>query len=136
VAGYSGTPLPRKLGIKENHRLALIGAPEGFTQTLGALPGGVETRTSVRGRADVIVFFATRRVELERRFAALKRALEWDGGLWVAWPKGSSGVETDLTGNVVREIGLANGLVDVKVCAVDEIWSGLRLVHRLEDRPA
>ena len=136
MAGYSGTPLPRKLGIKEGHRLALIDAPDAFDRTLGALPQGVETRRSARGRSDVMVCFVTRRAQLERRFGALKRALEFDGGLWIAWPKRASGVETDVTEDVVREVALANGLVDVKVCAVDDVWSGLRLVYRLEDRPA
>ena len=136
MAGYSGTPLPRKLGIKQRHRLALLDAPDGFDDTLGTLPEGVETRRSARGRSDVIVCFVTRRTKLERRFGALKRALEFDGGLWVAWPKRASGVATDLNENVVREIALANGLVDNKVCAVDDVWSALRLVYRLEDRPA
>jgi hypothetical protein len=135
VAGYSGTLLPKKLGIKEGHRLALLGAPGEMERTLGELPNGVSVRTSARGRSDVIVCFVTARAELERRFAALKRALEWDGGLWIAWPKRSSGVATDMTEDVAREIALANGLVDNKVCAIDETWSGLRLVYRLRDRP-
>jgi hypothetical protein len=135
VAGYSGTPLPRKLGIKEGHRLALIGAPGGFDTTLGELPEGVEIRTSARGRSDVIVCFLVRRAELVRRFDTLRRALEYDGGLWIAWPKRASAVETDVTEDVVRETALERGLVDNKVCAIDETWSGLRLVYRLKDRP-
>jgi hypothetical protein len=134
VAGYSGTPLPKKLGIKEGHRLALLGAPDGFDRTLGPLPDGVEERTSARGPADVVVFFVSSRAALERRFDPLKRAIFPDGGLWIAWPKRASGVETDLTEDVVREIALATGLVDNKVCAIDEVWSGLRLVHRVADR--
>jgi hypothetical protein len=92
-------------------------------------------KSRLAGKADVIVFFTRRRAELERRYDALKRALEPDGGLWVAWPKRASGVATDVTEDVVREIALARGLVDNKVCAIDETWSGLRLVYRLADRP-
>ena len=91
-------------------------------------------RTAARGRLDVLVFFVTRRGELTRRFPTMKRALEYDGGLWIAWPKRTSGVATDLSENPVRAVGLANGLVDNKVAAIDEIWSGLQLVIRLENR--
>ncbi len=135
MAGYSGTPLPRKLGIKEGHRLALLDAPTGFESTLGELPAGVAIRTTARGRSDVVVCFVTSRGGIERRFDSLKRAIAHDGGLWFAWPKRASGVETDVTEDVVREIALARGLVDNKVCALDETWSGLRLVFRLADRP-
>jgi hypothetical protein len=133
-AGYSGTPLPSKLGIGEETRLTIVGAPNGFDDTLGRLPPGVEVRQRLAGRSDVIVCFTTRRADLAHRFARLKRALEPDGGLWVAWPKRASGVPTDLTEDVVREVALAHGLVDNKVCAIDETWSGLRLVYRLKDR--
>lgn len=136
VAGYSGTPLPKKLGIKDGSRVALVRAPEGFADTLGDLPPGVTLRTQARGKLDVIVFFATRRRELERRFPVLARSLQPDGGLWVSWPKRASGVATDLTGDLAREIGLGAGLVDNKVCTIDEIWSGLRFVYRVADRPA
>jgi hypothetical protein len=137
TAGYSGTPLPKKLGIREEARLALVGAvPPGFDRTLGRLPAGVEVRRRARGRSDVIVCFVTRRAELARRFPRLKRALDPDGGLWIAWPKRASGVVTDMTEDVVREIALPGGLVDNKVCAVDETWSGLRLVYRVGDRPS
>jgi Protein of unknown function (DUF3052) len=135
-AGYSGTPLARKLGIKPGARLGLIGAPRGFEATLGELPGGVAVRRELRGTLDVIVAFYRRRSALERRLPALRGALQAAGGLWIAWPKRSSGVETDVNENVVRELGLAAGLVDNKVCAIDEVWSGLRLVYRLRDRPA
>jgi len=136
MAGYSGTPLPKKLGIRRDHALALLGAPRKFRQTLGALPAGVRVREDLRGtgRFDVIVFFTRRRAELERRFASLAARLEEAGGLWIAWPKKSAGVPTDLTGDIVRATGLAGGLVDNKVCAVDETWSGLRFVVRLRDR--
>jgi hypothetical protein len=133
-AGYSGTPLPRKLGIKEGHRVAFPGAPPGFARTLGELPDGVAVRTQARAKLDVVVCFLKRRAELERRFESLKRVVFPDGGLWIAWPKGTSGVPTDLTEDVVREVALARGLVDNKVCAIDETWSALRLVHRLVDR--
>jgi hypothetical protein len=134
MAGYSSTPLPRKLGIKEGHRLGLIDAPPGFNGTLGELAGGVAIRTSARGSLDVVVFFTTSRSALERRFDSLKRAIFPDGGLWIAWPKRASGVATDLTEDVVRNIALERGLVDNKVCAIDQTWSGLRLVHRVADR--
>jgi hypothetical protein len=134
-AGYSGTPLVRKLGIKPGSRLGLLGAPEGFDATLGELPDGVAVRRRARGPLDVIVAFHLRRAELERRLDALRGALDPAGGLWIAWPKRASGVATDIDENVVRELGLAAGLVDNKVCAIDEVWSGLRLVFRLRDRP-
>jgi hypothetical protein len=136
-AGYSGTPLVRKLGIKLDARLGLIGAPDGFDETLGELPAGVQVRRRLGGQPfDVIVAFFDRRGELARRLAALAAALDPAGGLWIAWPKRASGVQTDVTENVVRDLGLAAGLVDNKVCAVDQVWSGLRLVYRLRDRPA
>ena len=129
MAGYSGTPLPRKLGIKPGHRLLLCGEPDGFA--LEDLPDGV-TRAS--GEADVILAFHTRRAELARRMPALRERMDPAAGLWIAWPKRASGVETDLTEDVVRDLALANTLVDNKVCAIDETWSGLRLVIRLRDR--
>ena len=133
-AGYSGTPLPRKLGIKPEARVALIGAPAGFTAALGDLPAAVEVRTRLRGGFDVIVAFFVRQVILERRLPALRAALHQSGGLWLAWPKRTSDVATDLGEGMVRELGLAAGLVDNKVCAIDETWSGLRFVYRLADR--
>jgi hypothetical protein len=132
---YTSTPLPKKLGIKPESRLALVGAPEGFDRTLGELPERVEVRARARGPLDVIVFFATSTAELRRRFDKLAGALDPAGALWVAWPKRSSGVETDLTENAVRDAALPKGLVDNKVCAIDETWSGLRLVIRRENRP-
>ncbi|MGH2869470.1 MAG: DUF3052 domain-containing protein [Solirubrobacteraceae bacterium] len=134
AAGYSGTPLPRKLGIKSGARLALVGAPTGFADTLGGLPPGVVVRTRLRGGFDVIVAFFVARVELERRLPALRSALDQSGGLWLAWPKRTSGITTDLGEGVVRELGLETGLVDNKVCAIDPTWSGLRFVYRLADR--
>ena len=132
-AGYSGTPLARKLGIKPGARLALIGAPDRFG--IEDLPDGVSVSSRLRGARDVIVSFHIQRTELTRRFPSLRRALDYDGGLWIAWPKRSAGVPTDLTERIVRELGLEAGLVDNKVCAIDETWSALRFVYRLADRP-
>ena len=135
MAGYSGTPLPRKLGIKPGHRVLALGAPGGFADgTLGELPDGVALRTTARGKADVIVSFHDRRAELARRMPRLRELMEPAAGLWIAWPKRASGVPTDLTEDVVRELALEHRLVDNKVCAIDDTWSGLRLVIRLRDR--
>jgi hypothetical protein len=134
TAGYSGTPLPRKLGIKEGHRVGLLGAPEGFSETLGELPDGVSLARSLRAPLDVIVAFFTERSALERRLSGLIGVMDPAAGLWVAWPKRASGMDSDITENVVRELGLAAGVVDNKVCAIDETWSALRLVIRLRDR--
>jgi hypothetical protein len=135
MAGYSGTPLAKKLGIKEGHRVAFPSAPPGFRELLGELPEDVTVKSRAVGPLDVIVLFVTRRAELERRLPALRGGMDPAAGLWIAWPKRSSGVETDVTENVVRDLGLANRLVDNKVAAIDETWSGLRLVIRLADRP-
>ncbi len=135
TAGYSGTPLVRKLGIKPGARVGLVRAPDGFDVILGELPEGVSVRRRAQGPLDVIVAFFVRRRELERRLSGLRQALDPAGGLWIAWPKRASGVPTDLNENIVRELALTTGLVDNKVCAVDEVWSGLRLVYRLRDRP-
>ena len=124
----------RKLGIEPESRLAAIGAPGGFGETLGELPPGVSVRRSARGPLDVIVAFFTERSALERRLPALVKALDQAGGLWIAWPKRASGLPTDLGEGAIRELGLAAGLVDNKVCAIDETWSGLRFVYRLRDR--
>ncbi len=134
-AGYSGTPLPKKLGIKEGHQVALLSAPEGFEKTLGALPFGVSVRESLKGQPlDVVVLFVTARKQLEQQLAKVRKAMALACGFWVAWPKKASGVATDMTEHVVRELALPTGLVDNKVCAVDETWSGLRLVIRVELR--
>jgi hypothetical protein len=135
-AGYSGTPLPKKLGIKEGDRVALLREPDGFRETLGELPDGVHITTRAGRDTDVLVAFFTRRAELEKRLPKLMDALDVDGGLWISWPKRSSGVETDITEDTLREVGLPLGLVDNKVCAIDETWSGLRLVYRKENRDA
>src|SRR5687767_1876334 len=127
MAGYSKTPLPQKLGIKENHTVCLVNAPEGFAALLEPLPSGVVLLGELRGKEakNILLFFTTRRAELEKAFTRLKKHLRYDGALWVCWPKGASGVETDVNENKVREVALANGLVDNKVCAIDDTWSGL-----------
>jgi hypothetical protein len=136
MAGYSVNPLSKKLGIKPGHRLALLDPPAGFEKALGPLPEGVSVQTRLGGKLplDVIVAFVKRRATLEQRLSAVRPRMADNAGLWVAWPKRASGVATDLTENVVRDVALPTGLVDNKVCAIDEIWSGLRLVIRLEHR--
>ena len=133
-AGYSNRRLVEKLGIRQDARVAILNAPDGYDRTLGPLPDGVIRAASARGPLDLVQFFTAHRGELSRRFPTLAKALHPAGALWISWPKQASGVPTDLDENVVRAIGLANGLVDVKVCAVDEIWSGLKFVRRLKDR--
>jgi hypothetical protein len=136
MAGYSGTPLVQKLGIKPEHRIALVGAPNGFDRTLGKLPETVrvERKLGTKARHDVIVCFVTEKAALKKQLPRLVAALEENGGLWVAWPKKASGVATDMTEDRVRELALPKGLVDNKVCAIDDTWSGLRCVIRLENR--
>ncbi len=134
ATGYSKRSLVEKLGIKEGHRLAIVGAPEGYTSALGKLPPRTKWVKTLRGPLDFIHCFSKSRGALEGKFPSLKQALAPAGMLWISWPKGSSGFGSDLSENVVREIGLRNGLVDVKVCAVDAIWSGLKFVFRLKDR--
>ncbi len=135
MVGYSGTPLHRKLGIKEEARVALLGAPKGFDGELGPLPAGVRVLRRLAPELDVVVLFVTERRELERRFPDVARSITPTGGFWVAWPKRASKVPTDLTEDVLREVGLPQGLVDNKVCAVTDVWSGLRFVWRKENRP-
>ncbi len=133
AAGYSGTSLAKKLGIGPDARVALLNAPDGFESTLEELPG-VVFRTTLRGGCDVAVCFVTRRADLIRRIEGLGRAIYPSGGAWIAWPKRASGVATDITEDVVREVALPLGLVDNKVAAIDDTWSGLRLVWRRERR--
>jgi len=134
VAGYSGKPLVAKLGIKPDTRIAIVNAPKGYDRVLGTLPRRVTRRPTVAGPLDFIQFFTDSKRELERRFPALERALAPAGMLWISWPKQASGVATDLTEDMIRAIGLTHGLVDVKVAAVDEVWSGLKFVRRVKDR--
>lgn len=134
TAGYSGTPLAKKLGFKPGFRVRFVGAPAEYANLLGKLPADVTVATATRGTFDLIHLFTKRSADLERQLPKLKAALAKDGMLWISWPKKTSGVATDLTGDVVRETALAGGLVDIKVCAVDETWSGLKFVYRRKDR--
>lgn len=135
MAGYSATPLAGKLGIKEGSLVALLGAPDGFEAELEPLPDGVRLGRRVRPGTDVAVLFVTSRHQLERRFGQVVASLQPAGGLWVAWPRRSSGVASDLTENTLRDVLLPAGLVDNKVCAVNQAWSALRFVIRREHRP-
>jgi hypothetical protein len=130
--GTAGTPLCRKLGIEERHVLALLGAPEGWS--VEGLPDTVVVRKRARGLLDVIVAFFSQRAELERRLPTLTRALPANGSLWIAWPRKAAGHVSDISDNRLREIVLPSGLVDVKVAALDENWSGLKFVWRKELR--
>lgn len=135
-AGYSTTPLSKKLGIKAGHRVALVSAPANFEGLLGAAVATATVGRRLRGAADIFLFFPKSAHDLERRLPDLVTRLKSDGGLWIAWPKKRSGVSTDLDFDIVQGAGLSAGLVDNKVCAVDEVYSGLRFVFRREDRPA
>ena len=128
-AGYSGTPLVKKLGIKPDSILTLLNAPSDFMQTLGELPEKVVIKTSARGKRDLTIWFPKNAPDLKRRIEKLADAVG-EGGLWIAWPKKASGVKTDLSDGLVRSSGLANGIVDYKVCAIDETYSGLKFATR------
>jgi hypothetical protein len=132
--GYSGTPLAKKLGIRSGDTVALVGAPDGFESELEGLPDDVQLRHRAGGKPDVVILFTTQARDLARRFPGLAKSVWPDGGLWIAWPKRSSGVATDLDENRLRDIGLPHGLVDNKVCAINEVWSGLRFVWRKSNR--
>ena len=136
MAGYSGTPLATKLGIKPGDLLCLKGAPAGYLQNLGQLPEKVRVvlRSSRPATANVIHFFSKDCAELERSLPIFLRQMKQDGMIWVSWPKKASGVPSTITEDVIRKVALPLGLVDTKVCAVDEIWSGLKLVIRRENR--
>ena len=135
TVGYSGTPLPQKLGIKAGMSIAVLNAPDNLDAILGELPDGVETSRRLSGHRDLVLIFVTRQVDFAARVPALINAVAPDGMIWVAWPKRASKVETDMTEDVIREIILPrSGLVDVKVCALNQVWSGLKLVLRKEHR--
>ena len=134
MAGYSGTPLVKKIGIKENHRVLLISPPTGFSKTLGKLPAGAKVLKHAEAPVHVVVSFAKSRTDVSAHFAETVSHLDPAGMIWISWPKKASGVATELDGNIVREIGLAMGLVDIKVCAIDDVWSGLKFVIRKENR--
>jgi len=134
LSGYSGTPLIKKLGIKEGSDCTIINPPAGFMELLGELPAAVTISNSIKGKYDYIHFFTGSKTELNKKFVLLKKALNKNGMIWISWPKKSSKISTDLTEDIIRETALMNRLVDIKVCAIDETWSGLKLVYRLKDR--
>jgi len=134
MAGYSSTPLAMKLGIKEGSRIGLVNAPKEFQSGLGKLPGKVEFVRRLTNALDIVLFFVLSERALARDFARLAEKLTTNGMIWIAWPKKSSGVTTDLSFERVQRIGLDAGLVDVKICAIDDTWSGLKFVYRLKDR--
>ena len=130
MAGYSKRPLVQKLGIKEGASVLLLNAPADYKESLSPLPSGVKMAKELEDSVEFIQFFTKEKEELKKNFPRLKKHLQPKGILWISWPKGASKVPTDLNENVVREIGIANGMVDIKVCAVDDIWSGLRFAFR------
>ncbi len=135
MAGYSGTPLEKKLGFKAGFRAALVNPPKGFRSELAPLPNDVVISVAAPAKSlDLILLFVDSQKSLKENFPKLARKLLPTGMLWIAWPKKASGVVTDLSDNSVRTIGLAAGLVDVKVCAINDVWSGLKFVYRLTDR--
>jgi hypothetical protein len=134
MAGYSATPLARKIGIKEGSELLLLGAPSTYLSLLDPLPAAVKVVSRLTDATDIVHVFSTRRAELEKELARLRPRLRPTGMVWVSWPKKASKVPTDITEDTIREIALPLGFVDVKVCAVDDVWSGLKLVIRKELR--
>jgi hypothetical protein len=134
MAGYSGTPLARKLGIKEGSRILVVGAPGDYRAIVAPLPDGAKLVSRLDGTTDIIHGFATRQIELASLLRTTAKKMRRDAAIWVSWPKKSSKVPTDITEDTIREVALPMGLVDVKVCAVDEVWSGLKLVIRKENR--
>ena len=133
MAGYSSKSLSEKLGVKPAYRICLLNAPQGYQKRIQIGPDGAIT-TQLSSQYDLVQLFTTKKDELEKRFPQLVVAIKSNGMLWISWPKKASGVETDLTENIIRDIGLRYGVVDVKVAAIDDIWSGLKFVYRLKDR--
>ncbi len=133
-AGYSGKPLIVKLGIKEGFTICVINQPENYFEILGGLPPGVKIVKKLSGILDFIHIFIESKKEYELKFFSVKKYLTKNGMIWISWPKKSSKIPTDLNENIIRDFALENGLVDVKVCAVDDNWSGLKLVYRVKDR--
>jgi len=134
MPGYSGTPLPKKLGIKDGFRSCLLNAPSDVLSELKSSLAACDVIRGAKAPLDFAILFTTSKAELAKEFTRIAKLLAPAGMLWISWPKKSSGVPTDVTERIVREIGLASGLVDVKVCAVTDIWSGLKFVRRLKDR--
>lgn len=135
MAGYSGTPLIKKLGVKEGFRVGLVNAPKSFLGLLGKLPDDVVIDTRLKPPLDLVMLFAESQKTLQMKFPVVAEKIKANGMIWVAWPKKSSGVPTDLIFDFVQHTGLDCGLVDVKICAIDDTWSGLKFVRRLRDRP-
>jgi hypothetical protein len=134
VAGYSGTPLAKKLGIDEGAHVFVVGAPKGYRALLEPLPGSVTFVSKLGASTDIVHIFTAKKSELARALARYRKAIDPDATVWVSWPKKAAKVPTDITEDVVRELALPLGFVDVKVCAVDDVWSGLKLVIRREHR--
>jgi len=134
MAGYSGTPLPQKLGIKPGTMVAAINVPCNYRRLLGKLPSGVAFANRIRAGSNFIHFFTRSRAELAKELNSMRKKIAENGVVWISWPKKSSGVPTDITEDVIRDIALPIGFVDIKVCAVDETWSGLKLMIRKENR--
>ena len=133
MAGYSGTPLIKKLGIKSGSKVVVVNEPASYWEWLAPLPERVDVKTH-KLEVDFVHLFVTEKKIFEREFLKYKKLMKKEGMLWVSWPKKASKVVTDLDETIIRDFGLKNGLVDVKVCAVDEIWSGLKFMVRLKDR--
>jgi hypothetical protein len=134
MSGYSGTPLVKKLGFKEGHTLFVYAPPSDYFDWVAPLPAALTVKTRLAAGFDVAHVFVQSKKEFQSVFRKAKKSMKRDGMMWVSWPKKSSGVETDLDENIIRDFGLAEGLVDVKVCAVSDVWSGLKFVLRLKDR--
>jgi len=134
ASGYSGTPLARKLGIKSNFTMGLLNQPDHYFDLFTDMPPNIRIVKERKTKKDLIHYFATSVSRLERDIKGLRQEMEDDGALWISWPKKAAKMKTDLNENVIRDIALKNRLVDVKVCAIDEVWSGLKLVIRLKDR--
>lgn len=134
MAGYSDTPLMKKLGIKENFAVGVVNSPANLPQLLGDLPANASLESRLKKGMNVILIFVTQERVLRRVFRGAKDKIVGNGMIWVAWPKKSSKMTTDLTFDVVQQLGLDEGLVDVKICAIDDVWSGLKFVYRLKDR--
>jgi len=134
TTGYSKKPLVQKLGIKQGFKVMILNSPQNYNTVLGKLPEEVVLMKELKGPLDFIQFFTREKKELEHVFPILKRELSQAGMIWISWPKVKSGIATDLNESIIRNIGLNNHLVDVKVCAIDEIWSGLKFVRRLKSR--
>jgi hypothetical protein len=134
MAGYSGTPLPKKLGIKEGFQILAVGAPEGYRDLLEPLPAAVRFVSKANENTNLVHIFSTKRSQLSKALAAYRKRVDPETVIWVSWPKKSAKVPSDITEDVIREVALPLGFVDVKVCAIDEVWSGLKLVVRKELR--